>query len=294
MSDFLDSVSLASFQQKLQLIRDRTEGVAKRYYTAAYLVGRPGTSKTYTAVETLSELGVPHIVRNARMTPMGLFDLLCEHPEHVIVLDDIATVFNQPIALQILMAALDGDANKPRLVTYKSKDQDISFPFSGSIIAISNVPLRQDPLAKAVASRVVQLEHEPSDEEIAAFMRHLAFKGYKDLTPTQCREVVDFVIQETRSLDQRLDLRHLSKGYEDRRQWEHGNAATDWRDLVRTSMKKTLCEQSEPISKAEEIEQQRQKVKEAIRRFPNDSRKQMDFCGLGRSTFYARRRELSC
>lgn len=292
-SDFHpDTILLASFERKLQLIRDRVRGVAEHYYTACYMVGRPGTSKTFTVKEELERLGVPFIVRNARMTPMGLFDFLNEHPEHVVVLDDIASLFAQPLALQILMAALDGNPGEPRKVTYKSKDQDISFEFSGGIVAISNVPLRRDPLADAVASRVTQVEHEPSDEEIAAFMRSLASSGYKELSAEKCNEIVEFVIEETRNFDERLDLRHLTKAYEDRRQWEHGHAETDWKALVRSSLRKSLFGIQEALSKADEIDQQRVRVQDAIRKFPNDRQKQIEFTGLGKSTFYKRLREI--
>ncbi|MAX38403.1 MAG: hypothetical protein CME33_17755 [Gimesia sp.] len=281
-----------SYRRKLQLIRDRVRSVAECYHTAIYIVGRPGTSKTFTVKEELERLSVPFVIRNARMTPMGLFDFLHEHPEHIIVLDDIASLFGQPAALQILMAALDGDPDVPRKVTYKSKDKSISFEFSGGIIAISNVPLRQDPLANAVTSRLVQLEHEPSDEEIAAFMFHLSLEGYKDLTSDECKEVVEFIVAETRQYDERLDLRHLAKAYEDRRQWEHGNSMTQWQDLVRTSLNKMMVESSIPMTKADEIELQRSKVKEVIQRFPNDRERQMKESQLKKSTFYKRLREL--
>ena len=55
-SEKMETVSehqLSSYHTKLQLIRDRVRGVAQHYYTAAYLVGRPGTSKTYTVKEEL-------------------------------------------------------------------------------------------------------------------------------------------------------------------------------------------------------------------------------------------------
>ncbi|MHC2069771.1 ATP-binding protein [Bremerella sp. T1] len=287
-----DDEMLASFEQKVQLIRDRVRGVAHRYYTAAYLVGRPGTSKTFTVRQELEQLGIPFVLRNARMSPMGLFDFLHEHPEHVVVLDDIASLFGQGPALQILMAALDGDPGQPRKVTYKTRDKDISFEFSGGIIAISNVPLRNDPLANAVASRVVQLEHEPTDEEIAAFMRQLSLTGYKELSSDQCREVANFVVLETRNYDERLDLRHLTKAYEDRRQWEHGESQTAWQDLVRTSLKKMLTSRATPRSKAEEIDEQRDRVKRAIEAFPDDRKKQMEEADLKKSTFYKRLKEV--
>lgn len=294
MNTTTESVSqpLSSYQTKLQLIRDRVRGVAQHYYTAAYLVGRSGTSKTYTVREELEELGVPHVIRNARMTPMGLFDFLNEHPEHIIVLDDIASLFNQSAALQILMAALDGDPDTARKVTYKSKDKSMSFNFAGGIIAISNVPLRNDPLARAVASRVVQVEHEPTDEEIAAFMHFLAGKGHKDLTVNQCTEVVNFVITETRQYDERLDLRHLRKAFEDRRQWEHGKSITSWQDLVRTSLQKLMVQTKYIPSKAEEIEMQVNTVKEVTQKYPNDRERQIKESKMKRSTFYQRLREV--
>jgi Cdc6-like AAA superfamily ATPase len=286
-----DSELLTTFEQKLQVIRDRVRGVAEGYQTAAYLTGRPGTSKTYTVREELERITAPSVIRNARMTPMGLFEFLREHPEHIVVLDDIATLFKDRAALQILMAALDGDPMKPRRVTYKSKDKDLEFHFSGGIVGISNLSLGNDPLADAVSSRVVLLEHEPTDEELAAFMRKLAHNGYKDLTAEQCQEVVTFVVNETRMCDRRLDLRHLTKAYEDRRQWEDGLSQTPWEELVRTSLKKWLT--PEIPSKAEEIDQQRILVEEAMARFPSDVTEQIRYTGMKKSTFYKRKREVN-
>lgn len=289
-----DESLLESFDARLQLIRDRVRSVAGGYHTAAYLVGRPGTSKTFTVKEELERLKAPSLVRNSRMSPMGLFELLEENPEHVIVLDDIATLFNHKQALQILMAALDGDPEQPRTITYKTKDENRKVEFAGGIIGISNLPLRNDPLAQAVASRVVQLEHEPTDQEIAAFMRRLATNDYKDLRPDQCQEVVEFVIEETRAYDERLDLRHLTKAFDDRRQWEDGKCESSWEDLVRTSLRKIAVddEVTIPLSKKEDIAQQRERVAEALRLFPGDVDKQMEFSGLKKSTFYKRRSEV--
>ena len=165
---------LQSFEQKVQLIRDRVASVVHGYHTATYLVGRPGTSKTHTVREELERLEEPWVYQNARMTPMGLFGFIAEHPEHIIVLDDIASLFKNDQAVQILLAALDGKPGEPRVVTYKSADVEQKVLFTGSVIAISNVPLRSDPLARALGSRIVMLEHEPTDDEVAAFMRHLA------------------------------------------------------------------------------------------------------------------------
>jgi hypothetical protein len=287
-----DEDLLQSFYQKLQLIRDRVASVVHRYHTAAYLVGRPGSSKTYTVKEELGRLDVPWVYQNARMTPMGLFDFIAEHPEHIIVLDDIASLFKNDQAVQILLAALDGKPGEPRVVTYKSADVELKVLFSGAIIAISNIPLRSDPLARALGSRIVVLDHEPSDAEIAAFIRNLALKGFEDLSADECIEVSEFVISETRAFDLRLDLRHLTKAFQDYRQYKHGRSLTSWQDLVRTSLRKLALDPITISSKKDDIAAQRQKVRDAIRSFPNDTPAQIRASGLKQATFYVRRKEV--
>src|SRR5262249_60163758 len=141
-------------------------------------------------------------------------------------------------AIQIPPPPLDGEASKPRTVTYRTRHGSERILFYGGIIGVSNVPLRNDPLGQALASRVKMVEHEPSDEEIVAFMRSLAAKGWQDLPPAEHQKVVEFLISESQELNQRLDLRHLAKARDDFQQWKHGKAKTDWRDLIRSSLLK--------------------------------------------------------
>ena len=281
------------FERKLQIIRDRVNSVVHLYHTACYLVGRPGTSKTFTVKKELQRLEARWQYRNARMTPMGMFEFIAKFKEHILILDDIGSLFKNDQALQILLAALDGDPGKPRLVTYKSKDKDLEVWSSGGIIAISNFALRDDHLARALGSRVTSLEHEPTDDEIAAYMRHSSQAGYKGLDTDECLEVAEFVIEETRACDQRLDLRHLTKGWDDYRQYKDGRAETHWQELVRTSLHKLLDDPTVAFSKHEEVEQQRELVRELIEKYPDDPKRQMAESGLRKSTFYNRRREVA-
>lgn len=287
-----DQDLLQSFEKKLQLIRDRVASVALNYQTGCYVVGRPGTSKTFTIKEELDRLEVLNIYKNARLTAWGLWEFMAQHPEHVIVLDDITSLFKSDQAMEIFLAALDGKPGQPRPVHYRSKDKNDVFDFSGAVIAISNVPLRADPLARALGSRIVMLEHEPSDGEIAAFMRHLATDGFQDLSGDECVEVAEFIISETREFNLRLDLRHLTKAFQDFRQQKHGRSRTSWRDLVRTSLKKLAIEPITITTKKDEIELQRQKVRHAITKFPHDRHAQIAESGLKQSTFYNRLKEV--
>jgi len=287
-----DDSLVQEFEKKLQVIRDRVGSAAFGYKTGICLAGRPGTSKTFTVKQELERLEEQNLYRNARMNAWGLFSLLADHPEHLIVLDDITSLFSSKQAMQIFLAALDGTPGKPRPVSYRTKDTEETIQFSGSIIAISNLPLRSDPHARALGSRIVVLEHEPSDDEISAFMRLLASKGFEDLSPDECMEVAEFIIAETRAHDQRLDLRHLTKACQDYRQCKHGRAKTSWQDLVRTSLRKLINESVIPMKKSEDMDDQRQLVRELMERFPNDRKRQLAEWPHCKSSFYDRRKEI--
>ena len=269
-----DRGHLAAFDMLLDRVRDRTCSVAEHYQNGCYLAGRAGTGKSFTVLEHLKMMDVLFEYRNARMSPLGLWCFLEEHPEHTCVIDDIPTLFDSKQALQILMAALGGEPGKPRTMTYtiKDKNERKSFEFSGGIIAISNLPLSRDPLADAVASRVVVLEHEPTDEMIAAFMRYQAIQGYEDMSPGECLEVVEFVIDETRAADHRLDLRNMTKAWQDFRQDKDGRTRRPWQELVRTSLQKTFKPDALPVRRVDEQARLREIAQDLYKRFPDDKK----------------------
>ncbi len=74
---------LKCWERKLDLLRDRVGSEARGYQNGALITGRPGTGKTYTVRETLLKLeeagARSSVYRNARMSPMGLFEELSEY-----------------------------------------------------------------------------------------------------------------------------------------------------------------------------------------------------------------------
>lgn len=291
-----DALHLLALEGQRDFIRDRTLSVAEKYQNGCFLVGRAGTGKTRLVTDVLDRCEALWTYRNARMSPMGLYSLLEEHPEHVIVLDDIGSLFDERTALQILLAALGGRPGGPRPITYtiKEKSERKSFDFKGSIIAISNVGLRRDPLADAVASRIPILEHNPSDAQLAAFMRSQAQKGYEDLTPTECLDVVEYVIEASRQNDYQLDLRWMERGWQDYRFTKYSNALRSWQELISSSMKTIFHEAPPQVqSKQDELRLVRENIKRLMQMYPSDTAKQIDESGLSRSTFYQRRKEIT-
>jgi hypothetical protein len=257
---------LQTLDAKHRLLRDRVRSVANGYQTAVYVVGRPGIGKTYTVLDELNNKNWgPWAMRNARMTPLGLYRFFSEHPNHTLVLDDVGGLFDNRAALLILLAALDGRPDVPREITYQTKTSTEKLMFGGGVIAISNLPLRNDPIAKALGNRIVLLEHEPGDDEVAAFMRHLVGQGYQGLTPDEGHEVVAFLTDEARRCDMRLDLRCLAKATRDFIQCRDGHADTPWQELVRSTLRKLADAELVPlVSKHQEIEQQREMVRQLI------------------------------
>lgn len=288
-----DQQHLREFERARDLIRDRTQAVAQHHHTGAFLVGRPGTSKTVTVEDTLRRLDLPWTLWNARISPMGLWLVMQENPESVIVIDDVSTLFcsSNKAALQVLLAGLGGEPGQPRQVKYATKDDRVSFSFSGGLIAIGNELPRRDPVADALLSRIPVLHHDPSDAMIGAFMRDQAKRGYKDIGPRECAEVVEFVIAESRAAEFRLDLRHMRAAWEDFRFWKSGSRH-DWKTLVRSSMQRLTATEPILLDKQQEIEQDRQRVKSAIKQHPDDLKKQIEASGLKRSTFFLRRKEV--
>lgn len=237
--------NLEELNRRQAVIRDRVRGVASGLHTGFYLFGRPGTSKTYTVRTALEKEGCTYHYHDGHLTPMGLFDLLAEQHDRVIVLDDVAELFKQRIALQILLAALghQPDETGARVVKYRRQGSEETIHFTGGIVMISNLELHSGGVLDALKSRVHYLCYTPSDEQIAAMMRSIAANGWRTLDPDECLEVADFLIAESQRVGCHLDLRLLvNKAFPDYLQYQQGDCETHWKDLILTTLEEQLIE----------------------------------------------------
>src|SRR5262249_37978960 len=145
-------------------------------------------------------LAAAYSYHSGHITPIGLYDLIAENRDRTIVLDDVTSIFNQPTALQIFLAALgvSPGGSRARVVRYKTAQQDRSVSFTGGIIAISNLPLdgHHHGILAAIRDRVNVLNYEPTDEQILALVTRLADGGVAGIPPVECRTVVHFLEQE--------------------------------------------------------------------------------------------------
>jgi hypothetical protein len=256
------------------VLRDYVRGVARQYATGLYLFGRPGTAKTHTVRDVLErEIREVYAYRRGHLTPMGLFELIAGHPDEVIVLDDLASIFRSEVALQILLSALEPPKGRDRgrVVAYKRQGREERVVFRGGIICISNRVLHGEELLGAFKSRVNVLNYNPGDAHLAALMLSLAALGWPAERPgvpgAECREVARFVITELLRRGCPFDLRlFLDKALPNYQQAKDGEAESDWRDLVVVSIEEHLAEVrydvERPQSRAARIEEERRVLQE--------------------------------
>src|SRR5262245_27218938 len=100
-----DPAALASLEQKLQVVREWTKGVAIGLHTGLYLYGTGGIGKSHTVLGQLEEMGANFRLFNSRMTAKGLFDALESAADSVHVLEDMERLTRDPDAQGVLRSA---------------------------------------------------------------------------------------------------------------------------------------------------------------------------------------------
>jgi hypothetical protein len=242
---------LSDLKRRQAIVRDYVRAVPRQYATGLYLFGRPGTAKTHTVKAVMEkEIAEPYVYQRGHLTPMGLFELIGEHRDEVIVLDDLAAVLDSDVALQILLSALEhpapGDRTRFRVVKYRRQGREERVSFRGGIICISNRQLHDDEMLGAFKSRVHTLNYDPSDAQLGALMLGLAEVGWPltgrtEIAPEEARAVAHFLIGEMLRLGCRFDLRlFVNKALPDYQQWKDDETESDWRDLVTASIEEHL------------------------------------------------------
>jgi len=267
---------LGGLRNKQSLIRDRIRAVVRGHANGIYLHGRPGLSKTYLVRTTLEKLGTRYEYSNGHVTPLGLFELIEKNPNSVIVLDDVSSIFAQPLALQILLAALGSphDGSKARTVRYTRANGDRVVQFRGSIIAISNLQLagHVNHVLDALRDRVHVLSYEPSDEEIEASIHEIAGTSPRGVAPKDAVCVAEFLLDACRECGIRPSIRlYVDKALTDFQLWKAGDSESHWTDLVRSSVQQLVIAQEKPlrdISRKEQIDSEQRLVQALCEQYP--------------------------
>ena len=149
-----DEEIVERIRERFDMLKDMTKAVKKGVVSAMIVSGPPGVGKSHGVEEVLDRYdtvaalggGQKYEVVKGAMSPIGLYCKLFnfKDQDNVLVFDDCDAVFEEPLALNILKAALD--SKKKRTIhwntdSFKLRNEGVpdSFEFKGSCIFITNI-----------------------------------------------------------------------------------------------------------------------------------------------------------
>ena len=167
-----DEEIIERIRERFDMLKDMTKAVKKGDVRAMIVSGPPGVGKShgveevldrYKTMEALGGSKKYDVVKGA-MSPIGLYVKLFNYADkdNVLVFDDCDAIFEEPLALNILKAALD--SKKKRTIhwntdSFKLRNEGVpdSFEFKGSCIFITNLDFH-DIKSKKIRSHLEALE----------------------------------------------------------------------------------------------------------------------------------------
>jgi hypothetical protein len=184
----------------------------------------------------------------------------------------MAQILTQPIAVQLLLAALGNGPDKgDRSIEYNRSGQRRQTWFSGGVIMVSNFELEGNAAIDAIKSRVHAVNYDPTDEQITALIESLSERGLKRLSSKICQEVAAHVLNECQRLDYRPEVRlYVDKAIEDYRLWNRGETETHWTDLVTCAIQEratSLKHNLRPIGRADRIQTEKSIVAALVKKY---------------------------
>jgi len=177
-----------SINQRFGFVTDMVNMVAQGQQASVVICGPGGLGKSHTVVQALKQKGFQDItladegavksrksytVVKGYSTAKGLFRLLWENKDGVLVFDDCDSVLKDPVSLSLLKSALDSYSR--RVITWRAdfKDDEIpnSFLFTGRVVFISNMNTLQ--LDQAIVTRSLCVDLSMTTQQKVERMQHL-------------------------------------------------------------------------------------------------------------------------
>jgi hypothetical protein len=167
-----DAEIIERIRERFNMLKEMTKAVKKGAVRAMIVSGPPGVGKSHGVEEVLERYdtlatlggGKKYDIVKGAMSPIGLYVKLFNYKDkdNVLVFDDCDAIFEEPLALNILKAALD--SKKKRTIhwntdSFKLRNEGVpdSFEFKGSAIFITNLDFH-DIKSKKIRSHLEALE----------------------------------------------------------------------------------------------------------------------------------------
>jgi hypothetical protein len=303
-----EQTNLDSYHEKIELMTNYVRMAHHRRIYGVFIYGRAGISKTHTVYNYLNKVeGKDWIPVKGKATARGLFDTIEAYPDKTIVLDDVSAIFDDRTGQQLLLSALEAppSGQTVRTVSYLKADSKQRVPFTGAIIAISNLGLKShcNKIMAAIKDRCSTFHHNPSNEEVRAFLMQLASQGVNGIKPMECLDVAKFMVDamKEKGVEDLLTIRlFVQKALAYYQSWKDKIITHDWRDMVRNVLTEVAIKVQHQTQEVREtihtiMASKKELLRNIILRAPKPgvqlelAKKQL---GISRATFFAWKREL--
>jgi len=160
-------------------LRTYTNMVINGTQPSMLITGTPGSGKTYNVTQELKKAGmkkdVDYYYAKGKSTAAGMYQVLWENNDKLIIFDDMDSIFKDDNAINILKGALDSGEEREiswlsarPLKTPEGKDIPQKFDFTGRVIFISN--LAQKSIDPAIKSRSFVIEVALSPDDMVGYI----------------------------------------------------------------------------------------------------------------------------
>lgn len=230
-----------SINERFGFVSDMVTMLAVGDQASVVITGPGGLGKSHTVMQTLKDLGMDdtslvgvdgrevesdkypeddpdieyfhksnnsYVVIKGYSTPKGLYRILYEHRNNVIVFDDCDSVLKDAVSLNLLKGALDSYSR--RIISWRSesKDDDLpsAFEFKGRVIFISNLPSQSMDQAIISRSMAVDLSMTPQQkiERMAYLLEQVNFlPEYSDEHKIDALELIETLCDQVKELSLR-------------------------------------------------------------------------------------------
>ena len=220
--------------ERFDFVGDLVTMVSNKTSASTIITGEGGLGKTYTVIKTLEANGLEDAsnlmeaeddeeimerddkqftVVKGFSTAKGLYRILFEHRNSMLVFDDCDNVLKDPVALNLLKGALD--SYDRRIISWNAEargDDDLprSFQFNGGVIFISNLTLAT--LNQALRSRSLCVDLSMTlEQKIERMGSLIAMEEFMPEISMQFKKDALALIDSNKKIASEISLRTLIK-----------------------------------------------------------------------------------
>lgn len=220
-------------KDRFDYIQDLVHMVAKKVSPSILLTGTSGVGKSHLVQKTLAEAGMEkdkdYYVCKGHSSPLGLYQLLHDHRDDLIVFDDCDSVLRDDLSANLLKAALDSyDTRVIHWHSNKAEQMELEscFEFTGQVIFISN--LSANKIDDAIRTRAFCYNLHLSPDEVHGYMKHIIADICPNVGLDMKKEVLDYLYQ-FRNVWNNYNLRTLIQAIRIRTGVREGR---DWKTMI--------------------------------------------------------------